>query len=302
MSAWIQACERNRSLRAPARLRERMQALDAIERALLFHDPGAAGGTGLVRRAQRLQARLEAVDRRLFRRLRAAIRRGDGARGLQPWTQLGPDRQAGAAEGAAKDTTDATTDHTAPSGEDYDHLDALLAAVLAFAPPRDQGIEPDAEMVFYQPTPARHVFDLLRRLRLGEHDVLIDLGAGLGHVPLTVAACTAARSIGIELEPAYVEIAEASARGLNLQRARFVQADARAADLSAGTVFYLYTPFTGSILTEVLERLRGIARSRAIRVCTLGPCTATVAAEAWLRGPEALRGDRVAIFDSRRAG
>ena len=157
MSAWIQACERNRSLRAPARLRERMQALDAIERALLFHDPGAAGGTGLVRRAQRLQARLEAVDRRLFRRLRAAIRRGDGARGLQPWTQLGPDRQAGAAEGAAKDTTDATTDHTAPSGEDYDHLDALLAAVLAFAPPRDQGIEPDAEMVFYQPTPARPI-------------------------------------------------------------------------------------------------------------------------------------------------
>lgn len=284
MLALIEACERDRSLRSPAHLRERMQALEAIERALFFLAADAPDGAGLARRALALQSRLEAIDRRLFRQLRADIRRGDGARSLLSWANTGPD-------------SDSDSD-AAEQGEGYDHLDALLAGLLAFAAPQDDGIVPGAEMVFYQPTPARHVFELIRRLQLREHDVLIDLGAGLGHVPLSVAACTPARGIGIELEAAYVAIAQGSARSLNLERARIIQADARAADLSEGTVFYLYTPFTGSILRGVLDRLRDLAQTRPIRVCTLGPCTATVAAEAWLRAQAPLRRDRVAIFDS----
>jgi hypothetical protein len=52
--------------------------------------------------------------------------------------------------------------------------------------------------------------------------------------------------------------------------------------LSSGTVFYLYTPFRGVILRTVLDRLRAEANTRAIRVCTFGPCTPTIAAESWL--------------------
>ena len=40
---------------------------------------------------------------------------------------------------------------------------------------------------------------------------------------------------------------------LKLERVTFIQQDARAADFSGGTVFYLYTPFTGSILRSVLD-------------------------------------------------
>lgn len=278
--------ERDPSWQSPERLRERIEALDRIERAMLYVPTVAAGSIdpnqALLDRAEALQARLEAINQDVYRDLREDLRCGVGARRLLQY----------ASDGVGPDAV------TEADVEAYDHLDALLSEVLQFEPPQADGIEPAAEMVFYQPTPARHIFDLIARLRLDAHDLLIDLGAGLGHLPLVVAACTPSRSLGVELEAAYVEIARRSARGLNLDRAGFIQADARAADLSAGTVFYLYTPFTGSVLRSVLDTLRGIALARAIRVCTLGPCTAMIAAEPWLRSDEDLRGDRIVLWRS----
>jgi hypothetical protein len=71
------------------------------------------------------------------------------------------------------------------------------------------------------------------------------------------------------------------------------------ADLSAGTVFYLYTPFTGSILSSVLSRLRREAAARPIRICTYGPCTSAVAGESWLEATAAPVPHRIALFRSR---
>jgi 16S rRNA A1518/A1519 N6-dimethyltransferase RsmA/KsgA/DIM1 with predicted DNA glycosylase/AP lyase activity len=129
--------------------------------------------------------------------------------------------------------------------------------------------------------------------------VLVDIGSGLGHVPLLASILTSARSIGIELEATYVERARQSAESLNLNRVTFIQQDARAADLSTGTVFYLYTPFTGSILSSVLSRLRREAAARPIRICTYGPCTSVIAEEAWLEAAAAPMPQRVALFRSR---
>jgi len=47
-------------------------------------------------------------------------------------------------------------------------------------------------------------------------------------------------------------------------------ADARDADCKAGTVFYLYTPFSGSILRVCSIGLRHEASTRTFRVCTYG--------------------------------
>lgn len=91
--------------------------------------------------------------------------------------------------------------------------------------------------------------------------------------------CTSASCTGIELEPSYVDSARKSARSLNLNNVRFIQGDARAVDLSDGTVFYLYTPFIGAILRDVLNSLRREAAKREIRICTFGPCTRVVAEE-----------------------
>lgn len=117
-------------------------------------------------------------------------------------------------------------------------------------------------------------------------------------MPLLAAICTGARAIGIEWQAAYVEAARQCAHELRLARVGFEQGDVRDADLSEGSVFYLYTPFEGAMLREVLERLRNEAGQRAIRLCTLGPCTATIAGEAWLRADGPCDRHRPVVFHS----
>ena len=182
--------------------------------------------------------------------------------------------------------------------DSYDSLDVAVSGILQFGEPAAEVAERTPEMVFYQPTPARHVFDLIGRAVLTERDVLVDLGSGLGHVPLLTSICTNARSIGVEREPAYVDCARQCALGLNLSNVTFLQQDARDTDFSCGTVFYLYTPFTGTILRAVLDSLRREAAAHPIRVGTYGPCTQIVAEEPWLEVVGLLQAGRAALFRS----
>jgi hypothetical protein len=80
----------------------------------------------------------------------------------------------------------------------------------------------------------------------------------------------------------------------------FARADARYADYSEGTVFFLYTPFKGRLLAQVLERLRVEAQHRRITLFTYGPCTPQVARQPWLHsaGAEEPDADRLAQFRS----
>ena len=268
----------------PGQLRQRVEALDLLD-AHFPDDPQpiSANTAELYRRARAIYARLEAVNCALYNGIRGEIQRGDRPGALLRWA-------ASSAE---------IEDVAGPAnGMGYDYLDELISGVFQFEEPDDEPVR-RAEMVLYQPTPARHIFHLIGLTALTATDVLVDLGSGLGHVPLLAAILTSARSIGIELERTYVERARQCAQRLNLNRVTFIQEDARAADLSAGTVFYLYTPFTGSILSSVLSRLRREAATRAIRICTYGPCTSAVAAESWLEATAAPVPHRIALFRSR---
>jgi predicted RNA methylase len=274
----IAELEQDRSLDEPRHLRQRIEALDDLDAYL---PDGQPIGTALHRRARAIYAELESVNFRLYDAIRRDIQRGAGAVRLLEWM---PDRN-----GAAN----------LMNCRGYDYLDELVSGVLRFGEPLAQVVQLESEMVSYQPTPARHIFDLIGRTALTERDFLIDLGSGLGHVTLMASICTSASCTGIELEPSYVDCARESARSLNLKNVRFIQGDARASDLSDGTVFYLYTPFNGTILRDVLKSLRQEAVRRAIRICTFGPCTRVVAEEQWLSVIAALETDRVAIFRSR---
>jgi len=161
----------------------------------------------------------------------------------------------------------------------------------------------EPEMVFYQPTPARAILSLVERANLGPGDALCDLGSGLGHVVLLVALLSGARARGVEIEPAYVEHAAACARRLDVQGVEFLQGDARRASFAEATVFFMYTPFRGAMLDEVLEALRREAARRAFRVCTIGPCTAAVAEKRWLRpaGERASGEHEIAVFHTEGA-
>jgi SAM-dependent methyltransferase len=153
-------------------------------------------------------------------------------------------------------------------------------------------------MVFYQPTPVRHILHLIKASALSKNDVFVDLGSGLGHVALLTSMLTGARVFGIEVEAAYVARAQECAQSLRLSRVRFIREDARTADLCRGTVFYLYSPFTGSILAEVLDRLR-MESTRPIKICALGPCACTLAKESWLK-PVALPDPKqITVFQRR---
>lgn len=269
----------------PARLRQRSEALDRLDRHFPPDHVGeSADETELWRRAQVIRNRLDAVNHELYRDIRHAIRQGSGSIQMYPWLSAS----------ARGDQTDDRSD-----GDNYDYRDELLSGILQLDQPDDATIEVAPETVFYQPTPARVIFDLIDRVKLAADDVLVDLGSGLGHVPLLAAICTGASGVGIELEWAYVDCARKSARSLNLDQVAFIQQDARVADFSRGTVFYLYTPFTGTILRAVLDALRREAASRMIRVCAFGPCMPIVAAEPWLEAVESPDAHRAAIFRSR---
>ena len=243
-----------------------------------------------MRRAIELRTELENVNSRLYENIRDAIRRGDGRNALMLW--------ASRIESEAPIRAEA---HQHRDGDSYNYLDEVITGILRFAAPGEARVELTPEMVAYQPTPVRHIFELIRRTRLIEGDVLIDLGSGLGGVPLLVAACTHARAVGIEIEPSYVESARQSARELNLDNASFLAQDAREADLSSGTIFYLYTPFRGEVLRAVLDRLRvqAEASTREIRVCTFGPCTPIVGSQPWLVH-EPAESSHISVFRSQK--
>jgi len=270
--------EQDRSLDEPRHLRQRIEALDDLDTYL---PDGQRIGTALHHRARAVYAELESANFTLYESIRRDIQRGAGGDRLLEWMP----------------------DWNGPTSlvncRGYDYLDELISGVLRFEEPSAGVVPLTPEMVSYQPTPARHIFDLIGRTALTERDSLVDLGSGLGHVPLIASICTNASCIGIELEPSYVDCARKSARLLNLKNVRFFQGDARATDLSDGTVFYLYTPFMGTILRDVLNSLRHEAVRREIRICTFGPCTPLVAEERWLSVIGALETDRIAIFRSR---
>jgi 16S rRNA G966 N2-methylase RsmD len=281
LASLIEELEQDRSLDEPRHLRQRTEAVDALDAYL---PDGQTIGTALHHRLRTIYARLESVNLKLYQSIRRGIHRGANRGSL---LERMPDSLDG--NGAANFV----------NCTGYDYLDELVSGVLQFEEPSAEVLRLESEMVPYQPTPARHIFDLIARTALTERDSLVDLGSGLGHVALTASICTKANCTGIELEPSYVDCARKAARSLNLNNVRFIQGDARAANLSDGTVFYLYTPFSGAILRDVLNLLRQEAVTREIRICTFGPCTQVVAEKQWLSAIGPLETDKIGIFRSR---
>jgi hypothetical protein len=269
--------EASSSLFEPEQLRERLNVLDALDAA--FGDLDSHTNGRMHRRAQAIRARLEAINAELYLSIRAQIMHSAPPHALRLWMQ---DEYESSAPGPA-----------------YDYRDEVLSGILQLREPREARLHPTREMVFYQPTPVRHILRLITASALSDRDIFVDLGSGLGHVPLLASMLTGARSLGIEVEAAYVASAMECAQSLRQTRVRFMHEDARTADFSAGTVFYLYSPFTGSILTAVLARLQRESAHRPVRICTFGPCTHTVAKESWLKASMQPDPDQITVFDSR---
>jgi hypothetical protein len=273
----------------PDRLRERFEILDELDAHF-----GAAHPQEVMTdpdhfpidlRVESVRAKLEAANAAIYQLIRGEVRGSGASSSLLRCIQICRERAEAVADGVS-----------------YDHLDELLSGVFELHEPSHADVHPGCEMVFYQPTPVRHILRLMEACALSAADVLVDLGSGLGHVAMLASILTGAQSIGVETEAAYVASARHSAQSLGLSKVAFLQQDARDADLSNGTVFYLYTPFTGGLLRTVLRRLGQESLDRAIRIGTLGPCTLEVAKESWLEADTRPEPNQIICFRSRAEG
>jgi histone methylation protein DOT1 len=289
LHAFLSAPEADPSLFLPGQLRKRLIALDDLDAVFGAFDSQSSRRCASARmhqRAKALRIRLEAANSELYQSVRSDIVRGGQPRALLQWIEnsAGQSKSKGPLPGLG-----------------FDFQDELMSGILQLREPNEPGepnLQLSAEMVFYQPTPVRHILHLIAATELAEDDIFVDLGSGLGHVSLLVSMMTGAHSLGIEVQAPYVASARECAQSLHLSRARFIAQDAREADLSSGTVFYLYSPFNGSILTDVLSALRMESSRRSIKICSLGPCTRTVASETWLKASAPPDTARITVFDS----
>ena len=241
----------------------------------------------LKHRAEKIKLELETIDFTLFQKLQADIR--NRAYTSEEFRSL---------IGEHVDFNLEDKDHQEEPG--YDNLDIFINGLfpLQTMPEQTKVLEP--EMVYYQKTPARIIFELTEQLHFSKDDVLFDLGSGLGQVTMLVNMLSGIKVKGIELEPAFCRYATDCAANLNLPNVEFINVDARKADYTEGTLFFMYTPFNGKIMQDVLEILRKESLSRKIKIITYGPCTAEIALQSWLRPVGTVENNiyKLSVFES----
>ena len=290
IQARIEAIEGNTALHEVEQFRERADLLDAMElqvfdtlAALAATRPYDADISALHTRALVLQNTLADKNQQFCDQLRAQIAAGNHDHGVLLQTFIR---------------------NSSPRPNDdlpYDSLDVLVNGLVRAESPPEASTTLASEMVAYQPTPARLIMELVQRAQLDHGDVLYDIGSGLGHVAIVVALLSSARTVGVEVDAGYCAYARRCAALLRLDQVAFRNEDARTTDFFDGTLFYLYTPFHGSMLQAVLNRLRGEAEQRSIRICTYGPCTTTVTQQRWLvPAHDLIRSSTLTFFHSAR--
>jgi len=138
----------------------------------------------------------------------------------------------------------------------------------------------------YVPTDFYILPSLLRYLN--SDDIVIDLGCGKGRVLWFVATRRKLRKvIGVEIDPALVQIARENMAKAKLRTpVTIIEGDAARADLSEGTVYFMFNPFGEETLRRVLENISSSLEDhpRSIRILYEHPVLAHVLDDTiWLR-------------------
>jgi hypothetical protein len=272
----IETIEKDGKLCEEKNFNLRLQAIDYIE----FHVVdriNALMETGevfdlmnfLLQYAKKVKCHLENVNESMFRELRTKISKG-GYKGK-----------------LLIDLIDEHFDYSLSTflqqdAIGYDNLDMFLNGLLTKQKMPVETKDREPEMIYYQKTPARIILELIKKAEFKPHDVFFDLGSGLGQVTILVNLLTSVISKGVEFEPAFCSYAKACVADLHLSDVDFINIDARYADYSSGTVFFMYSPFEGEMLQSILQNLKGEAKKRKIKIFTYGPCTLEVARQNWL--------------------
>lgn len=172
-----------------------------------------------------------------------------------------------------------------------------------------QELSSDACSVDYEPTTYTALQRVLKHVRPDADDVFVDYGCGLGRVLAVAHRHGFRRLIGLELSP---ELCRQAKQNLD----RSLGADAKQVEIRCGnaaeadipdeaTVFYLFNPFRGIVLQQMLDRLHESLqrRPRCITLLYLQPLgdENTLRRREWLqlRHEETLEGIRFCVFEHR---
>lgn len=100
-------------------------------------------------------------------------------------------------------------------------------------------------------TPSDVVVEMLRFAGTSPQDLVADLGSGDGRIPIAAAKHFGARGLGIELDPALVEVSRRNAEAEKVAgRVRFVQGDVLLAPFAQASVVTVY------LLPSLINRLQ----------------------------------------------
>lgn len=95
--------------------------------------------------------------------------------------------------------------------------------------------------VMWLPTPDAMVMQMLHAAKVTRDDIVYDLGAGDGKIPIAAAKHFGARAVGIEYEPKMAALAQRNARRAKVDdKVRIIEGDIFKEDFSSATVVTLY--------------------------------------------------------------
>lgn len=117
----------------------------------------------------------------------------------------------------------------------------------------------DAEHPPFVTTPSDVVVEMLKFARTGPADLVADLGSGDGRIVIAAASHFGARGLGIELDPALVEVSRRNAVSAGVaDRVRFEHGDVLRADFAEASVVtvYLLPSLINRLQPRLLDELR----------------------------------------------
>lgn len=112
--------------------------------------------------------------------------------------------------------------------------------------------------VFWAPTPDAMVTLMLQTAKVTADDIVYDLGAGEGRIPIAAAREFGARAVGIEYSPEIADLARRNVRRAGLEgRVRIVTGDIFVENFSEATVVTMFlTPILNRKLRPLLLKMK----------------------------------------------
>ena len=159
--------------------------------------------------------------------------------------------------------------------------DAWVDSLLCLEEIPSDGPDLPAGCVPYLPCSVDTLVRVVELAQVSSRDVFVDIGGGLGRAAAIVHLLTGAGAIGIEVQSELAREARAMASGLAADRVRTIHGDAGSLTryMMNATIFFLYCPFSGERLRQVLSDIEDIARTRELRVCSVD---LPIPSQAWL--------------------